>query len=227
MYEYTKLQLTENKFNNLVFMGPPSWWINEEAYPPWYNKEECPKLPVREEDKFLHSLGFNPLNHVVQKVIERSGLDGQNLNPTEVFENIGIIARYDSGPWFKKHACLSQHFRKDLMKPIWIRNLTPEERNQCSSKTFYIEDGNHRVLVYAVHIACGAATYEPVEAIHATSWKPASETPSKKLHHSVQPTTALEHNGKLQQNGMSGRLETTTLEEALKGFSSTISEFNH
>ena len=175
MYEFTKLQLTENEFNNLVFMGPPPWWINEEAYPPRYNKEEHPTLPVREGDKFLHNLGFKPLNRVVQKVIERSGLDGQNLNPTEVFENIGIIARYDPEPWFKKHACLSRHFRKDLMPPIWIRNITPYERNQCSSKTFYVEDGNHRALVYAVRIACGA-TYEPVEAIHATSWEPAKHS---------------------------------------------------
>ena len=222
MYEFTKLQLTENEFNNLVFMGPPPWWINEEAYPPWYNKEEHPALPVREGDKFLHSLGFKPLDHVAQKVIEQSGLDGQNLNPTKVFENIGIIARYDPEPWFEKHARISRHFRKSLMTPIWIRNLAPYERNQYS-QTFYVEDGNHRALVYAVHIACGAATYEPVEAIHGTSWEPASETSSKALlRRSVQRATDLEHNGKLQKDKMSGRWEATTLEESLKCYSETI-----
>ena len=222
MYEFTKLQLTENEFNNLVFMGAPPWWIDEEKFPPWHNKEKCPKLPVREEHKFLHSLCLKPLKHVVQKVIERSGLDGQNLNPTEVFENVDIVARYDKESWFKSHAHLSRHFRKDLMKPIWIRNLTHDERNQCSAKTFYVEDGNHRALVYAVHIVCGAATYEPVEALHATSWKPASETSSKALRHSVQPATALENNGKLQKDEMGGRWEATTLEESLKCYSEII-----
>lgn len=222
MYEFTKLQLTENEFNNLVFMGSPPWWINEEEYPPEYNQEKCPKQSVREEHRFLHSLCLRPLKYVVQKVIERSGLDGRNLNPTEVFEHIDIIARYEIEPWFKRHACLSRYFRKDLMKPIWIRNLTHDERNQCSSKTFYVEDGNHRALVYAVRIACGAATYEPVEAIHATSWDSASGTPSKALRHSVQPATALENNGKLQKNGMSGRWEATTLEESLRCFSEII-----
>ena len=218
MYEFTKLQLTEYEFNNLVFMGSPPWWIDEEKYPPWYNQEKSPKLPVREEHKFLHSLSLKPIKHVVQKVIERSGYVGQNLNPTEVFEKIDIIARYDEEPWFKKHAHLSRHFCKNSMEAIWTRNLTPHERNQYSSKTFYVEDGNHRALVYAVHIACGAATYEPVEAIHATSWEPASET----LGHPVQSATVLENNGRLQKNGRSGRLETTTLEESLRRFSKTI-----
>ena len=219
MYEYTKLQLTENEFNNLVFMGAPPWWTNEEEYAPWCDQEKCPKPPVLEEHKYLHSLCLKPLNYVVQKVIERSGLDRRNLNPTEVFEKIDLIARYDKHPWFKQYVCLSRGFCKSLMGQIWIRNLTPHERNHCSSKTFYIEDGNHRALVYATHIACGTATYETVEAIHATSWE---EGASKKFCHSVQPPSNLENNGKLQTNGRSGRLEATTLEEALKGYSKTI-----
>lgn len=218
MYEFTKLQLTENEFNNLGFMGAPPWWIGQEEFPPEYNKEECPNLPVLEEHRFLHSLCFKPLKYIAQRVIERSGLDGHILNPTEVFEKIDIIARYDKEPWFKRHAHLSRHFRRNLMQPIWIRNLAPHERIQGSSKIFYVEDGNHRALVYAVHITCGAATYEPVEAIHATSWESASET----LGHSVQPASALENNGKLQKHGRSEGFETTTLEESLMRFSKTI-----
>ena len=207
MDEFTRLQLTENEFNNLVFMGPPRWWTDEKEYPPGCDPEKTPKPPVREGDRFLASLGFKPLQHVAQKVIERSGLDRQNLNPTKVFENIDIIARYDKEPWFKQHVHISQHFHKSLMTPIFIRNLTPCERKQ-PSQTFYVEDGNHRVLVYAVHIACGATTYESVKAIHATSWQPA-----KIFDHPVQSAPALEHNGKLQKSGRSGRMEAITLAE--------------
>jgi hypothetical protein len=206
MDEFTIIQLTENEFNNLVFMHPPSYWTDVERY------------PLREGQKFLNSLCVKPLHHVVQKVIERSGLDGQNLNPTKVFENIDVIARREPAPWFKSHAAMSRGFRKSLMTPIFIRNLTPGERNQCPSGTFYADDGNHRALVYAVHIACGATTYEPVEAIHATSWKGASN----ELGYQPQDSTALEDNGKLQKSGRSGRMEAITLEEALKTFSDTI-----
>ena len=206
MDEFTIIQLTENEFNNLVFMHPPSYWTDVECY------------PLREGQKFLNSLCVKPLHHVVQKVIERSGLDGQNLNPTKVFENIDVIARGDTEPWFRPHARISRHFHKSLMTPIFIRNLSSHERNQCPSGTFYADDGNHRALVYAVHIACGATTYEPVEAIHATSWKGASN----ELGYQPQDSTALEDNGKLQKSGRSGRLETITLEEALKSFSNTI-----
>ena len=169
--------------------------------------------PCEAGDRFLASLGFKPLQHVAQKVIERSGLDRQNLNPTKVFENIDIIARCDKEPWFKQHVRISQHFHKSLMTPIFIRNLTPGERKQ-PSQTFYIEDGNHRALVYAVHIACGETTYEPVEAIHATSWKCI-------LDHPVQSATALEHNGKLQKSGRSGRMEAITLAEVYYNLGNT------
>ena len=93
-----------------------------------------------------------------------------------------------------------------------------DDRRKCPSGTFYVDDGNHRALVYAVHIACGATTYEPVEAIHATSWKGASN----ELGYQPQDSTALEDNGKLQKSGRSGRMEAITLEEALKTFSDTI-----
>ncbi len=180
MYEFTKLQLTRDEFNNLVFMGPPSSWKKD-----------------RHKHEFLLSLSYKNLKHVAQKVKEESGVEGQNPNPTEVFKNIDIIPTGDETPWFKRHACLSQHFHKSVMGKIWIRNLTNYdggERDCCPQGTFYIEDGNHRALVYAVHIECGSATYDPVEAIHATSWNLATGI----LGHQVQSAHVLENHGKLQ-----------------------------
>lgn len=196
MYEFTELQLKKDEFFNLVFMGPPSWWENEEEYPPCWDKEKCPKLPPGKDTEFLVSLCYKPLKKVAKMVIDRSGLKGQNPTPTQVFENIDVIARGEKEPWFKRHAHLSQHFNKNLMDKLWIRNLAHHERKESQSGSFYTEDGNHRALVYALYIKLIEMHYEPINAIHATSWDIASGI----LGHQPQAADVLEHNGELQYN---------------------------
>lgn len=196
MYEFTKLKLTRNEFDNLIFMGPPGWWVNMNEYPPCWNKEKYPELPPGKDSKFLVDLCYNPLKYVVNEVIDRSGLKGQNSSPAEVFKNIDVIARGDEYPWFERHAHLAQRFNKGLMDKLWVRNLAPHERKISRNGSFYTEDGNHRALVYAVYIKLGEVDYEPVDAIHATSWDIASGI----LGHLPQPADILENNGKLQDN---------------------------
>ena len=181
LYEFTKLYLQKCEFENLVFMGPSRSWTEP---------------PPEKDTKFLVSLGYQPLKEVVKKVIERSGLKGQNPTPTEVFESIDVIARGDTEPWFKTHARLSRCFNKGLMDKLWIRNLASHERASAQNGSFYTEDGNHRALVYALYIELTEMDYEPVEAIHATSWDIASGI----LGHSVQPASVLENDGKLEGN---------------------------
>ena len=197
MYEFTKLDLTQEEFNNLVFMNPPKEW----------KKEECPELPFEENHEFLLNLCSRPLKEVVKKVMERTGFKGPNLDPTKVFESMqDVKARNEDVPWFESHALLSTHFNKKLMDRLWIRNPThwqnsdgkwvgeKAENPECS---FYITDGNHRALVYAVHIACGKEIYEPVKALHATSWDIASGI----LGWQPQTARALEHDGRLRREG--------------------------
>ena len=187
MYEFTKLHLTQKEFNNLLFMNPPD--------------HEEDKL----EDKFLESLCAKPLKYVVQKVMEKSSHNGKD--PTQIFQRIDAKSKPGKGQWFKRHTLLSEHFTKELMDRLWIRNLTlwknksgewKGERSDHQKCSFYITDGNHRALVYAVHVACGE-TYEPVKAIHATSWDIASGI----LGWQPQPAHALERNGKLKGKNQS------------------------
>ena len=92
---------------------------------------------------------------------------------------------------------ISQCFDKDRMGELWIRNLSNYsggEREECPTGSFYVEDGNHRALVYAMYIACGRMEYSPVDAIHATSWDLASGI----LNFRPQRAASLEHNGELQ-----------------------------
>ena len=167
--------------------------------PPWWGKDE-------DRHRFLLDICYKPLKEVAEKVIEQSALEGQDRMPVRIFDSIDITARNEKGeveeePFFKRHACLSLSFEKDLMDNLWIRNIAkssiaPRERERSPNGTFYIEDGNHRALVYAVHLELGMAVFEPVEAIHATSWDIANGI----LGHSMQPMSVLEHRGELQYN---------------------------
>ena len=189
LYEFTRLKLNRSEFNNLVFMGEPPWW-----------KED------KERHIFLSDICYKPLKKVAQEVIDQSGLKGPDRIPVKVFDSIDIVAKNEKGeiekePWFKRHARLSLCFNRNLMDSPWIRNLTKScvddrERKGAPNGTFYIEDGNHRALVYAVHLELGMAVYDPIDAIHATSWDMANGI----LGHSMQPMSVLEHNGKLQFN---------------------------
>ncbi len=187
-YEFTKFDLTEDEFNNLVFMGAPSHW--KEA------KNESKSC------NFLYDLCHKPLKYVVEKVMRGA----KHSDPNMVFERLLDIKTKDEAyPWFLQHLRISQHFNKELMDRLWIRNLTkyddvgkPEgnkcERTKCPDGSFYLEDGNHRALVYAVHIVCGAESYRPVKVLHATSWDIANGI----LGHPCQPTKAIEDNGRLK-----------------------------
>ena len=88
------------------------------------------------------------------------------------------------------------------MERLWIRNLTYWEKapgewtgERCNQPdcSFYVVDGNHRALVYAVHVLCGEI-YKPVKALHATSWDIASGI----LGWQPNPAYALENDGKLK-----------------------------
>lgn len=181
MYEFTRLQLTQEEFNNLHFMNPPT------------HEED------RFEDDFLESLCAKALKNVVEMVIDKSSYKGKD--PTQIFQGIDAKSKPGKGQWFRRHTLISKRFNIELMGSLWIRNLTHwndgagnwvGERTDQPKCSFYITDGNHRALVYAVQVVCGK-TYEPVKAIHATSWDIASGI----LGWQPQPAHALENYGRL------------------------------
>ena len=187
-YEFTRLELEDYEFDNLVFMGPPPIWEKH-----------------RDDHEFLLKLCFKPLKEVVQIVKDMSqGLkpDEKLRNATEVFKRLhdkDIKPIDEDRSWFRKHMLLSENFHIELMGNLWIRNLANYpggEKDKCSEGSFYIEDGNHRALVYAMMVEFGES-YKDVEALHATSWDIADGI----LGHPCQPTQALEHDGKFPANG--------------------------
>ena len=211
LYEFTKLRLEKKEFDNLVFMGEPPWWKDVSKYPPNWDKVKEPDLPMPVGQDFLNSLCYQPLKKVVNKIIDRSGLRRQSSSASEVFEKIKIIARGDSEPWFEQHVDLSKKFDISLMSRIWIRNLAPHEK-ASPDNSFYVEDGNHRALVYAMLVACDQFNYEPFKAIHATSWD------ISKLDHSSQHANNLDHQGKLQYDSERYTKSTTKKQSDIRSF---------
>ena len=180
LYEFTKLQLKKDEFYNLVFMNAPDKW----------KADLC-------EDNVLRQICTKPLHHVVEKVIEKSGLTGGDQRSTEIFEKIKEEAPGEHGPWFASYAHLSKRFEKREMLPISIRNLSKHSKEQCNKASrFYIEDGCRRSLVYALKVKLREKEYEPVEAIHATSW----ELTNGILGFIPEPAVSLVDEGKFPHN---------------------------
>ena len=155
--------------------------------PRWENEPEA--------HKFLLSLCGVSLKNVVEKVKKESNYDGQN--PTDVFRGIDVKAKDEDNPWFQRHVEISQSFDKNRMGELWIRNLSDYsegEREKCPNGSFYVEDGNHRALVYAMHIKLGKIEYSPIDAIHATSWDLATGI----LNFRPERAASLEYDGELQ-----------------------------
>ena len=139
-------------------MNAPTWWKTDQ-----------------ENHEFLLKICAKPLWFVIEKIIEKSGLTFAT-DPTEVFGELQDIkakkknGEWEGAPWFKSHLQISKDFYKALMGDIWIRNLSKAEKRECENGSFYLEDGNHRVLVYALHNRLKGLPYDPIEAMHATSW---------------------------------------------------------
>lgn len=182
IYEYTKLQLNENEFNNLVFMNAPSHWKDD-----------------AKNHKFLICICGSPLNEVVDKLTKESGIDLNSATAAKVFEKVFHIKETSKKgkrqSWFQRQLNMSKEFEKNKMNDLWIRNLRPSERKDNPNGSFYIQDGICRSLVYAMKIKHEGVTYCPVKAIHATSWDLAT---GFFFNHRPKTAKALEHNGVLK-----------------------------
>lgn len=158
--ELTKLELTRPEFNKLIFMGPPPIWRK-----------------YKDDHAFLLDLTFSPLKDVVEMVINESRSNQRSA--VSVFKGLDHITSrnaydYDNKEkWFNRYAILAEKFNKELMPPLWIRNKSIHgDEAKHDDDAFYIHDGNHRALVYAVRLHfLEEAKYDPIKALHAASWK--------------------------------------------------------
>ena len=68
-------------------------------------------------------------------------------------------------PWFDGCFIMSARFDYRLLGELKIRPLETEETSVSPDGSFYLEDGNHRALVYLVFLHLGLIKeYKPVRA---------------------------------------------------------------
>lgn len=145
--EYKTFMLRESDFNDLVFMeANDSVWAN--------NQKLVDLLTPKGESRTL------------KEVVDRILKVYPHEIPIEVFKHLS-----EDEPWFEGCFLISARFDPRLMGELLIRPLTVHEKPAHSPKIrFYLEDGNHRALVYAVFLRLYEQAYEPVRVIFSKDW---------------------------------------------------------
>ena len=145
--EYKTHSLSEREFNSLVFME-----ANDTVWDK--NQELVEKLTPKGEPRTLKT--------VTERILQAYPHD----LPIQIFKHLS-----EDEPWFDGCFILSARFDYRLLGELKIRPLTVWEKEHSAEGSFYLEDGNHRALVYAVFLRLGASKeYQPVRAIWSSNW---------------------------------------------------------
>ena len=140
--------LSEKEFNSLVFME-----ANDTVWDK--NQELVNKLTPKGESR------------TIQDVVERIVREYPHELPIKIFKHLS-----EDEPWFDGCFTVSARFDPRLLGELKVRPLTDEERTRSSEGSFYLEDGNHRALVYAMFLRLGIIKeYESVRVIFSEDWE--------------------------------------------------------
>ena len=144
---YQTLMLSESDFNNLVFMeANDNVWADNQAL----------------VDRLTPAGQSRTLKKVVDRVLEAYPYK----RPIQVFKHLSA-----DEPWFEGCFIISARFDSRLLGELLVRPLTAYEKPAHPPPIrLYLEDGNHRALVYAVSLRLQAEAYQPVRAIFSRDW---------------------------------------------------------
>ena len=145
--EYKTFTLCETDFDDLVFME-----ANDNV---WANNQTLVDLLTPKGKS-------RTLKEVVDRILEACPYQ----RPIEVFKHLSA-----DEPWFEGCFIISARFDPRLLGELLVRPLAAYEKPAHSPNIrFYLEDGNHRALVYAVFLRLHAETYQPVRVIFSEDW---------------------------------------------------------
>ena len=148
MVKYETFPLSEAQFNRLVFMGTNATVWDK-------NWELVAKLTPEGEPRTLKA--------VVDRILKAY----PHEQPIKIFKHLS-----EDEPWFDGCFIVSARFDPRLLGELKVRPLTSEEKTHSSEGSFYLEDGNHRALVYSVFLRLGVMKeYEPIWVIRSSDWE--------------------------------------------------------
>ncbi len=145
--EYETFTLREADFDDLVFMeANASVWANNQ--------------------KLVDLLTPKGKSRTLKEVVDRILKVYPHESPIQVFKQLS-----EDEPWFEGCFIISARFDPRLLGELLVRPLAAYEKPAHSPKIrFYVEDGNHRALVYAVFLRLHAEKYQPVRVIFSKEW---------------------------------------------------------
>lgn len=147
LVEYEIFTLSEVDFDDLVFME-----ANDAV---WTNNQQLVDLLTPKGKS-------RTLKEVVDRILKVYPYE----SPIQVFKQLS-----EDEPWFEGCFLISARFDLRLMGELLIRPLAPYEKPAHSPNIrFYLEDGNHRALVYSVFLRLCADAYQPVRVIFSKDW---------------------------------------------------------
>ena len=144
---YETFTLSEADFNDLVFMeANASVWADNQTLIDMLTPEGKSRT----------------LKNVVDRIMKAYPYE----SPIQVFKYLS-----DDEPWFDGCFIISARFDPRLLGELLIRPLAAYEKPVHSPKIrFYLEDGNHRALVYAVFLRLQVEEYQPIRVIFSQDW---------------------------------------------------------
>ena len=145
--EYKTFTLREADFYDLVFM-------------------EANDAVWADNQKLVDLLTPKGKSRTLKEVVDRILKAYLHESPIKVFKHLS-----EDEPWFEGCFIISARFDPRLMGELLVRPLAVYEKPAHSPKIrFYLEDGNHRALVYAVFLRLCAERYQPVRVIFSKDW---------------------------------------------------------
>ena len=145
--EYKEIRLDEAQFRNLVFMETNKWvWDDNQAL--------VNKLTPECEPRTLKAVAER-----IRKVYPHD-------LPIKIFKRLS-----EDEPWFDGCFIMSARFDWRLLGELKIRDVNTKEKKDSPSALYYLEDGNHRALVYYMFLHFGVIKeYKSVRAIWSKDW---------------------------------------------------------
>ena len=163
----------------LIWMGPPAAWKT-------YTSN------ATQMGRIYSKLAPHGTSRSLGNIAKRIRLNYSGNTPEQL-----VASLYQESNWFGRHLGFCTHFDPLLISPLWVRTLRDNERQAwgepMGQDKLYIEDGNHRALVYALHIMYGTCQFLPVPILWCKSWnhilcwaqgpETADDSPPRDLRH--------------------------------------------
>ena len=156
-----------------------------------YSKNEFLRLVWMKADNILGSNLYKKLTpeyepRTLKNLVKRIRDNYPQDSPHKIFEaldrELSLLQQiphdvYEYGTntsmnnqWFEGCIAINGAFDPRLIRELWVTDLDEREKRQSQDGIYYIEDGSHRALVYALNLDFGLVDYIPIKVRWCKSW---------------------------------------------------------